>query len=163
MGRGIKAFLTAVFSVALVAIGAAALAKAVPLAHVAAAAALVLAATVYFAGRSGAPRWFGVRHLFGLLFGALGVWLHAVAWSGWAAGPDLSGFDPDAALAAIRTPPEGWLGRVGALANQISFTAGGRMITGETLRIAWLSAAGLTVLCGLLGGHFAYWRPRARG
>lgn len=162
MARGIRAFLTAVLSIVLVALGAAALAKAVPLAQVAAAASLALAGVAFFAGRSGAPRWFGVRHLIGLLFGALAVWLHAVAWSGLAAAPALSGFDPEAALAAVKTPPGRWLEHLATLSSQIAFTAGGTVATGETLRIAWLCAAGLTLLCGFFGGHAAYWRPRAR-
>lgn len=162
MARGVQAFIYAALTVLVVAIGAAALAKAAPLAQVAAAAALALVGSAFFAGRSGSPRWMILRHLFGLGFGALAVWLHAVAWSGWAGAPGLAAFDASAALSAATTPPDRWLAHLTALSSRISFTAGGTVVTGETLRVAWLTMAGLTLLCGLIGGHAAYQRPRSR-
>ena len=160
--QGVRSFLIWTFGVALVAIGAAALQQQVPLAQVAAAAGALLTVVVFGAARGGGPRWFGLRHLFGLFFAALAIAAHWGALFGFAGSPDLASFNFDAVLQAALTPPMEWRAALEGLAAQTSYAAGGRELSGATLTTAWLIEMGIFALFGLIGGHSAYWRPRHR-
>lgn len=161
-GRGaLRSFLISVVGVLLAAIGTAALIKLVPLAQVAAGAAVFLIVVVFSAARAVAPRYFGVRHFYGLAVAALTVLAHWGALLGWRGSSDLAAFSLRNALAPLQSP-EAWRPALEALAAETSLAAGGRQIGGDSLALAWMIEIGLILLFGLLGGHAARWRLRSR-
>ena len=161
-----RSFLVSLLVVLVAALGAAALVTFVPLAHVAAGAAVLLIAVVFSAARAGAPPWFGVRHAVGLLFAAAAILAHwgaLIGLSGVGGGSavGLAGVDAAAALDAILAP-QGWAAAIRKLAAETSYAAGGVEVTGAGLAAAWAVEAGLLALFGLFGGGAARWRQRSR-
>lgn len=163
--RGLKSFLVSMSVVAVIACFAAAMLKVAPLAQVAAGAGVLLIVVVFSAARAGAPRWFGLRHLAGLLLAAVAILFHWGAMIGLADAPaglaGVAAFDGGAAVDAL-SAPKGWVEAVHALAAKTRLQAGGTVLEGSTLAAVWMVEAGLIALFGLLGGHAAYWRHRAR-
>lgn len=161
MARGLSVFVTTLLWLTLSAAATAALAYAAPLAQVAVAGGLITCALVFFAARAGSPRWFGLRHLFGVLFALVGAAAH---WSAWIAfvGGGLATPDMAAVVAAATAPLAAWPNRVEALAAGVSFQAGGLVVSDAALTAAWTLQAALMALCGFFGGHSAYWRARPR-
>lgn len=154
-----RGFLSAILLSVGGGVAAALLISAAPLPVLRVALALVLAACVYFAGRSGAPGAPGVSHFVGLAFAVLAL---AANWTTRLA--IIHDYDVEQARAAFGETRESALAGFDALAMSEAVTIGGRVVEGDVLLAFWAAQAALLALAGLFGGQSAYelWRARRR-